>query len=38
MRSRPITFIASAVGVSLIALGVFACGGDDKGATATTGP
>ena len=35
-RSRPITFITSAVAVPLIALGVAACGGSDNGATAAS--
>ena len=37
-RSRSITFIASAVAVPLIALGVAACGGGGNGATAATTP
>src|SRR4051795_4041570 len=37
-RSRPITFIAGAVAVPLIALGVAACGGGGNGATAATTP
>jgi predicted lipoprotein with Yx(FWY)xxD motif len=37
-RSRSITFIASAVAVPLIALGVAACGGGGNGATAASTP
>ena len=37
-RSKPITFIASAAAVALIALGVAACGGGGQGATAATAP
>ena len=37
-RSRTITFIAGAVAVPLIALGVAACGGGNSGATAATTP
>jgi len=37
-RSRSITFIAGAVAVPLIALGVAACGGGGNGATAATTP
>lgn len=37
-RSRSITFVASALGVPLIALSIAACGGGGNGATAATKP
>jgi len=37
-RSRSVTFIATAVAVPLVALGVAACGGGGNGATAATTP
>jgi predicted lipoprotein with Yx(FWY)xxD motif len=37
-RSKPITFLAGAVAVPLIALGLAACGGGGSGATAASAP
>jgi predicted lipoprotein with Yx(FWY)xxD motif len=37
-RSKPITFLAGAAAVPLIALGVAACGGGGSGATAASSP